>query len=177
MNQMRQQNPTPNQKIEPNQEIETYLQDARSSADAVKKTLVELIHSNQFNAIRASTLTRLSPFVKIAVEKSTLALNNVPGIKIGDAKEIEEDIECMKSAFIKAENDTYFIYVLKNCAESLESTWESHYKSLNMGKIKKNLGSYATGQMFNHSAKQGGRRKRNHKRTHRKRKHTHRNRK
>lgn len=122
-------------------------------------------------------MDRLQSSMDLAIEKSKWALENVPGIKMDDAIEIEDDIRVMEKSFIKGKTDTFFIQVAKNCAESLESTWESHYKSLNMGKIKKNLGSYATGQMYGHSAKQGGRRKRNHKRTQRKRKHTHRNRK
>lgn len=188
----------------PEEKMKKYLSDAQRSINTVKielenlhttmeqlnnkryeknreSTLSESTLNNIYQKKRESTLTALKPNVEDALMKSKLALDNVPFITTEDLVDIEKDMELIEKRFKTAKTDMGSLAILKKCAVSLEETW-SYYQSLmgniTMGKMAKKMGPYAMGQIYGHSVKQGGSRKRNHKRTQRKhRKRTHRNRK
>jgi hypothetical protein len=165
--------------VTPERSITTFLSDAQFNTNRVKNELHELFRKHTEGELndtkRISEINRVRPFVHLAVEKSKLALNNVPGITLEDAIEIEECVKTMEDAFKKDDINMLDISIAMRYANDLESIWNSNLEHLNMGKIEKKLGSYAMGQLVG-SAKGGKRTRRNRKRTHRNRKRTHRNR-
>jgi len=155
--------------------ITTFLSDAQFNTNRVKNELHELFRKHTEGELndnkRRSEINRVRPFVHLAVEKSKLALNNVPGITLEDAIEIEDCIKTMEDAFKKDDITMFDISIAMRYAKDLESVWNSNLEHLNMGKIENKLGSYAMGQLVG-SAKGGKRTRRNRKqRTHRNRKH------
>jgi len=179
MNRMKRQNPMPMQNPQqpmPKSIITKYLSDAQSTANSVKDEINKFYGKHAEGQLddeeRKFQIKRVRPFVRLAVEKSTLALNKVPGITSDDAKDIEEDIKLMKDAFETEYTSMLNILNAKMAADRLQIMWEYSLEHLDMEKIEKKLGSYAMGQLVG-SAKGGKRTRRNrkHKRTHRNRKH------